>query len=120
MSLAMMGQSDRSERLDAVFHAVADATRRSMLERLRKGALTVTELAAPYDMSLNAVSKHIKTLEKAGLVRREIRGREHSCRLDAARLEEAMNWMSYYSGFWSERMDALEKHITAKRRRAAK
>jgi DNA-binding transcriptional ArsR family regulator len=106
--------------LDAVFHAVADATRRSMLDRLRNGALTVTELAAPYDMSLNAVSKHIKTLEKAGLIRREIKGREHSCRLDAARLEEAMNWISYYSGFWSERLDALEKHITAKRKRAAK
>ncbi len=106
--------------MDAVFHAIADATRRSMLERLRKRALTVTELAAPYDMSLNAVSKHIKTLEKAGLVRREIRGREHSCRLDAARFEEAMNWMSYYSGFWSERMDALEKHITQKRKQAGK
>lgn len=103
--------------LDAVFHAVADATRRSMLERLRGGALTVTELAAPYDMSLNAVSKHIKTLEKAGLIRREIKGREHSCRLEAVRLEEAMNWMSYYSGFWSKRVDALEKHLLAKRKK---
>ncbi|HXE13078.1 MAG TPA: metalloregulator ArsR/SmtB family transcription factor [Bryobacteraceae bacterium] len=116
----MTGQRERAEILDAVFHAVADATRRSMLDRLRNGALTVTELAGPYDMSLNAVSKHIKTLERAGLIRREIRGREHSCRLDAARLEEAMNWMSYYSEFWSERMDALEKHLLAKRKKTRK
>ena len=113
----MTGQRERAEILDAVFHAVADTTRRSMLDRLRNGALTVTELAGPYDMSLNAVSKHIKTLERAGLIRREIRGREHSCRLDAARLEAAMNWMSYYSEFWSERMDALEKHLLAKRKK---
>lgn len=91
-----------------------------MLDRLRNGALTVTQLAGPYAMSLNAVSKHIKTLERAGLIRREIRGREHSCRLDAARFEEAMNWMSYYSGFWSDRMDALEKHLVDKRKRRIK
>src|ERR1041384_6056185 len=82
--------------LDLVFGAVSDATRRSMLDRLRDGSLTVTELARPYAMSLNAVSKHIKTLERAGLIRRSIKGREHSCRLDAARLEEAMNSRSSY------------------------
>ncbi|HEY3837134.1 MAG TPA: metalloregulator ArsR/SmtB family transcription factor [Bryobacteraceae bacterium] len=73
--------------MDAVFGALADSTRRSILDRLRGGELTVTQLAKPYAMSLNAVSKHIKTLEKAGLIRREIKGREHSCRLDAERLE---------------------------------
>lgn len=90
-----------------------------MLDRLRGGALTVTELAQPYAMSLNAVSKHVKTLERAGLIRRTIRGREHSCRLNAARLEEAANWMNYYSEFWSGRIDALEKHLENKRKRAA-
>ena len=116
----MIRQEHKTEILDVVFGAVADATRRSILDRLRDGALTVTELANPYAMSLNAVSKHIKTLERAGLIRREIRGREHSCGLDAARFEEAMNWMSYYSRFWSDRMDALEKHLTDKRKRGTK
>lgn len=110
----------RAEVLNAVFAAVADATRRSILERLREGPLTVSELAAPYRMSLNAVSKHIKTLEGAGLVRREIRGREHSCRLQAARMEEAMEWMSYYTEFWSDRVEALEKHLIEKRKRGGR
>ncbi len=101
--------------LDRVFSAVADATRRSILDRLRGGPMSVTELAEPYRMSLNAVSKHLKTLERAGLLRRTIRGREHSCRLNADRFEEAMNWMSYYTSFWSERMNALEKHLTDKK-----
>ncbi len=113
-------RKDRPEVLDLVFGAVADATRRSILDRLRAGAMTVTELAEPYAMSLNAVSKHLKMLERAGLIQREIRGRVHSCRLDGARLEEAMNWMSYYSGFWSERMDALEKHLVEKRKRGTR
>lgn len=115
----MMRQS-KTELLDAVFTAVADATRRSILDRLRSGALTVTELAEPYRMSLNAVSKHVKTLERAGLIRREIRGREHSCRLNAARFKDAMNWMSYYSEFWSDRLDALEKHLTDKQKRGTR
>jgi DNA-binding transcriptional ArsR family regulator len=113
-------QKAKSEVLDAVFGAVADATRRSILDRLRGGELTVTALAEPYQMSLNAVSKHIKTLEKAGLIRREIKGREHSCRLEAERFEYAMSWMSYYATFWSERMNALEKHLVGKRKRAGK
>jgi DNA-binding transcriptional ArsR family regulator len=91
-----------------------------MLDRLRSGPLTVSELAQPYVMSLNAVSKHIKTLEKAGLIRRTIRGREHSCGLDASRFNEAIDWMSYYSEFWNDRIDALEKHLTVKRKRGMK
>ena len=114
------GNGSHAKNLDLVFGAVADATRRSMLDRLRDGSLTVTELARPYAISLNAVSKHVKTLERAGLIRRSINGREHSCRLDAAKFDEAMNWMSYYSEFWSGRMDALEKHLTDKRKQVAK
>jgi DNA-binding transcriptional ArsR family regulator len=109
----------RAETLDRVFAAVADVTRRSILDRLRSGPRTVTELAEPYAMSLNAVSKHIKKLESAGLVRRKIRGREHSCRLKTEAFEEAISWMSYYSGFWRDRLDALEKHLTNKRAKGA-
>jgi DNA-binding transcriptional ArsR family regulator len=116
----MPRSGNQANSLDLLFSAVADATRRSMLDRLRGGSLTVTELARPYAMSLNAVSKHVKTLERAGLIRRSIKGREHSCRLDAARFGEAMNWMSYYSEFWSDRMDALEKRLTDKRKRGIK
>ena len=104
-------------RLDLVFDAVADGTRRSILDRLRAGAMTVTALAEPYSMSLNAVSKHVKKLESAGLIRREIRGREHFCQLDAARLEAALEWMAGYRKFWTDRMDALEKHILEQRKR---
>src|SRR5215471_6332276 len=105
--LHMARTASQTRNLDLVFGAVADSTRRSMLDRLRAGPLTVTELARPYAMSLNAVSKHVKTLERAGLIRRKITGREHSCRLNPARFEDAMNWMSYYSEFWRTRIEAL-------------
>jgi DNA-binding transcriptional ArsR family regulator len=116
----MTRTDSQAKKLDLVFGAVADATRRSMLDRLRDGPLKVTELAQPYAMSLNAVSKHIKRLERAGLIRRSINGREHSCQLDVSRFEEAMNWMSYYSEFWSDRMDAFAQHLTEKRKRGTK
>lgn len=116
----MILQENEAEMLDLVFGAVADSTRRSILERLRHSTLTVTELAKPYPMSLNAVSKHVKTLERAGLIRRDIRGREHSCQLDTAGFDQAMNWMSYYSRFWTDRIDALEEHLANKRKRRAK
>jgi len=113
-----MNRTEQQARnLDLIFGAVADATRRSILDRLRSGTLTVTELAKPYSMSLNAVSKHVKALERAGLIRRTINGREHSCQLDAATFDEALDWMSHYSEFWSDRIGALEKHIVNKRKR---
>jgi DNA-binding transcriptional ArsR family regulator len=102
---------------DYVVASRTDATRRSMLDRLRRGPLTVTELARPYTMSLNGASKHIKKLEKAGLIRRHIMGREHLCALDAGRLEDAMSWIGHYSTFWSERVDALEAYLIDKRKR---
>lgn len=110
----------QAKTLDLVFGAIADSTRRSILDRLRGGPLTVSALAEPYAMSLNAVSKHVKTLERAGLIRRKIHGREHSCRLHARRFEEAMNWMSYYTRFWTDRMDALEKHLVNRQKRGPK
>ncbi|WP_296600618.1 helix-turn-helix transcriptional regulator [Phenylobacterium sp.] len=95
-------------RLDAVFHALGDATRRGMLADLALGQRTVGELAAPFDMSLAAASKHIKALEKAGLVRRTVRGRTHICALDAQPLHDAHDWIAAYAQFWSARLDVLE------------
>ena len=79
-----------------------------MLRALADGQRTVGELAAPYDMSLAAASKHIKALERAGLVRREVRGRTHLCRLEARPLEDAHDWISFYERFWTGSLDVLE------------
>jgi DNA-binding transcriptional ArsR family regulator len=98
----------QSVRLDAVFHALSDRTRRTMLRRLAEGEQTVSELAAPHAMSLAGASKHLKVLEKAGLVRRRIEGRTHWCRLEPGRLAEADAWLRYYERFWTSRLDALE------------
>jgi DNA-binding transcriptional ArsR family regulator len=101
-------QTAPAARLDAVFHALGDATRRRMLRDLSDGQRSVGELAAPFDMSLAAASKHIKALEKAGLVRREVRGRTHLCRLEPRPLEDAHEWIAFYERFWSSRLDVLE------------
>ncbi len=95
--------------LDAVFHALGDATRRRMLRELALGERTVSQLAEPFAMSLAAASKHIKALEGAGLISREIRGRTHICRLDAKPLSDAHDWLSSYERFWNGRLDELER-----------
>ncbi|MBN9266990.1 MAG: helix-turn-helix transcriptional regulator [Hyphomicrobium sp.] len=95
--------------LDAVFHALGDATRRKMLRALTQGERTVSQLAEPFDMSLAAASKHIKALESAGLIHREVRGRTHMCRLAPAPLAGAHDWLSFYERFWTDRLDALER-----------
>lgn len=95
-------------RLDAVFHALGDVTRRRMLHSLAQGERTVGQLAEPFQMSLAAASKHVKALEGAGLIRREIQGRTHVCRLDARPLAEADAWLRHYEGFWATRLDRLE------------
>ena len=94
--------------LDAVFHALSDPTRREMLNRLAGSELKVGELAAPFDISLAAASKHIKVLAGAGLVRREIVGRTHVCRLDAGPMHAGHEWMRHYEQFWSDRIGALQ------------
>lgn len=94
--------------LDTVFHALGDATRRRMLRELAGGEKTVSQLAEPFAISLAAASKHIKALEHAGLIRREIRGRTHLCRLDPGPLASAHQWLGFYERFWTERLDALE------------
>lgn len=98
-------------KLDAVFHALSDSTRRAMLGRIAMRARTVTELAEPFQMSLAAASKHIKVLESAGLLKRSVRGRVHLCSLDPEPLAEARNWLRFYEQFWSERLDAMEAVI---------
>jgi len=95
--------------LDAIFHALGDATRRRMLRDLAEGERSVGELAAPFEISLAAASKHIKALEKAGLVRREVRGRTHLCRLEPGPLASAHEWLSFYERFWTDRLDVLER-----------
>lgn len=95
--------------LDAVFHALGDFTRRRMLRELADGERTVGQLAEPFAISLAAASKHIKALEKAGMICREVRGRTHICRLDPGPLASANAWLSFYERFWTRRLDALEK-----------
>ena len=95
--------------LDPVFRALGDATRRQMLRELAAGERTVSQLAQPFAMSLAAASKHIKVLESAGLIRREVRGRTHLCRLDPGPLASAQQWLSFYERFWNDRLDALER-----------
>ena len=95
--------------MDAVFHALAHGARRDMLGRLAGHDLTVGELAEPLAMSLAAASKHIKVLERAGLVQRTVDGRRHVCRLDAAPLASASQWLRFYERYWTERLDALEE-----------
>ena len=95
--------------LDSVFHALGDATRRRMLHELADGERTVGQLAGPFAISLAAASKHIKALESAGLIRREIRGRTHLCRLDPGPLASAHRWLTSYERFWTGRLDLLER-----------
>ncbi|MFC7287256.1 ArsR/SmtB family transcription factor [Herminiimonas glaciei] len=106
-----------SEKLDAVFNALSDPTRRRMLRLLADGERTIGELAAPFDMSFAGASKHVKALEHAGLISRSVQGRTHLCSLEAAPLAAAEDWLRFYQGFWSERLDALERELLAKKRR---
>lgn len=94
--------------LDSVFQALSDATRRAMLRRLALQERTVGELAQPFNMSLAAASKHIRTLENAGLLRRTVRGRTHFCQLNPKPLAEADEWLRSYERLWDKRLGALE------------
>ena len=96
------------ESLDAVFHALSSEPRRSMLSSLAGGERTVGDLASPFDISLAAVSKHLKVLEGAGLVERRVQGRTTVCRLRPEPLEDVREWVRFYERFWSERLDRLQ------------
>ena len=95
--------------MNEIFHALSDETRRAMLRDLALGERTVGELAKPHAMTLAAASKHIKVLEKAGLLRREIRWRTHICHLEAAPLKPAWDELAFYERFWTDRLDTLER-----------
>jgi DNA-binding transcriptional ArsR family regulator len=104
--------------LDRTFHALAHPIRRAILAQLAGRSATVLEIADRFDISLNGVSKHLKVLEQAGLIRRQIQGRTHHCSLEAARLREAGIWISHYRPFWEGRLDALERYLTVGREAA--
>jgi DNA-binding transcriptional ArsR family regulator len=100
--------------LDRIFSALADPTRRAILQRLTSRPATINEIAEPFPVSLNAVSKHVMVLERAGLLRREIKGREHYCWIEPHPLREADAWLRKYEQFWEPRLDALEAYVARK------
>jgi len=97
--------------LSLTFAALADPTRRAILHRLMKGEASVTELAKPFDMSLPAVSKHLKVLERAGLISRGRDAQWRPCRLDAGPLREVAGWVEHYRKFWKESFDRLDEYL---------
>jgi DNA-binding transcriptional ArsR family regulator len=105
-----------SHSVDSAFAALANATRRDILARLATGEVTVGGLADAYDVSLNAVSKHLKVLEEAGLVERRVEWREHHIRLNPKPLREVAEWLERYRVFWEGRLDALEDFLSAQRK----
>src|SRR5258707_14368675 len=99
----------QTPQMNSIFHALGDATRRQMIRDLADGERTVSELAEPFSMSLAAASKHIKVLEHAGLIRREVRGRTHLCWLEPGPLASVHEWLGFYERFWTSRLDVLEQ-----------
>jgi len=106
-----MVQQEDGDRLSATFAALADPTRRAILTRLRQGEATVLELAAPFDMSLPAISKHLRVLERAGLISKGRDAQRRPCRIAAAPLKEATEWMEAYRTFWEESLDRLGDYL---------
>jgi DNA-binding transcriptional ArsR family regulator len=97
--------------LDAIFHALGDRTRRALLARMEKGPAKITELAKPFQMSLPAVSRHIRVLEGAGLVVRAVDGRVHQCSLNAEPLKSVEGWLEHYRQFWEGSLDSLARYV---------
>ncbi|WP_028101353.1 ArsR/SmtB family transcription factor [Pseudoduganella violaceinigra] len=110
-----MGEYGEDQRLDHVFTAMADPTRRAILARLAHESARVTELARDFPISLNSTSKHIKILERAGLVVRTINGRDHVLSLNAAPLAEAAFWVRHFESFWEGRLAALDELVSTRR-----
>jgi DNA-binding transcriptional ArsR family regulator len=107
----------QSARLDGVFNALCDPTRRAILARLTGAEARVTDIAGDFPISLNSISKHIRMLERAGLVRRSIVGRDHLLALNAEPLAEAQAWIEKYRRFWDSRLAALDAFVTDKKRK---
>ena len=100
---------DPTQQLDRIFMALADSTRRKLVHMLSKRSHTMNELAQPFEMSLAAVSKHVKVLEQAGLISRRIQGRQHHISLKAGPLANALDWITIYRRFWQDKLDDLEQ-----------
>jgi DNA-binding transcriptional ArsR family regulator len=100
-----------SDHLSSTFAALADPTRRAILARLASGEISVTELAEPFEMTLPAVTKHLKVLERAGLITRGREAQWRPCKLEAKPLQEASNWIENYRQFWEQRLDRLEDYL---------
>ena len=109
-----MVEHSRVGDLDRVFSALSDPTRRAIVRRLSQHPATINEIAAPFRVSLNAISKHIMALERAGILRREVRGRQHYCWIEPGPLRQANEWLEYYRQFWEERLDSLEAYVARK------
>jgi DNA-binding transcriptional ArsR family regulator len=110
---------DRQLRLDQIYGAIADPTRRAILSALSRGDVRVGKLADRFPISFNGVSKHVKVLERAGLLERTIQGREHWLRLKPAAFREASRWLDHYRAFWDTRLEALETFLVRARRAGA-
>jgi len=108
------------DQLSSTFAALADPTRRAILARLALGETSVSELAKPFEMSMPAVSKHLKVLERAGLIARGREAQWRPCRLDAGPLKDAASWLDEYRQFWSAHVDALERHLDRMDQRTSK
>lgn len=106
-----MVNNEHTNELDQIFHALADPTRRKMIRMMADKERTVSELAEPFDMSLAAISKHIKVLEQAHLLNRKVQGRTHICHLDGQALSKATSWLRVYEQFWNKRFDLLETEL---------
>jgi len=100
-----------TDQLSTTFAALADPTRRAILSRLAEGEASVTELARPFDLSLPGISKHLKVLQQAGLVRQSRKAQWRPCRLDAARLKDAADWVGEYRQFWDESFERLDEYL---------
>jgi DNA-binding transcriptional ArsR family regulator len=110
----------RQPSLDSTFAAVSDPTRREILAALTEGEASVSDLAEPFDISFQAVSKHVGVLTDAGLVAREKQGRVHWCRLTATPMQAADEWIGSYREFWDEQLQALEAYVVGRRSRRAR
>ncbi len=102
--------------LTTTFSALADPTRRAIVARLASGSATVNELAEPFDISLPAISRHLKVLEGAGLIRREVEAQKRRCHLRADRLKDASDWIERYRRFWEQKFDSLESYLDEKQK----
>ena len=112
-----MVKNPQSSALDDTFAALADPIRRRIIQRLAVGDASVGELAAPFDVSLPAISRHLRVLEDAGLVSRQKQGRVHRLQLEREAMHEALGWIAHWGSFWESRLDALEELLAAQERK---